>query len=173
MFVGDYAIAQWEFERYLAASDSGWEDYVVTLLLQGKTREALEYIDSVDVDVDDENYEWNDQTVRGLRAMILYSRGEFAEADRVFDELMSMQVHDVRMLSLTVTRAAAWMGKKDLAFEKLFEMAASKFQYLHRKTFSPAWQNLHDDPRWLEYREFNGTSAERLDAIEFDPDLPE
>ena len=84
-----------------------------------------------------------------------------------------MQILDQRSLMFSVTRVAAWMGKKDLAFENLFAMAATGFQYLHRRTFSPGWQNLHDDPRWLEYREFNGTSAERLDAIEFDPDLPE
>lgn len=173
MFAGDYANAQWEFERYLAASNHGWEDYVLTLLLQGKTTEAIEYIDSVDIDADDENYEWNDQSVRGLRAMSLYSQGKFAEADRVFDGLTSMQVHDHRVLMFRVAQAAAWMGKDDLAFEKLFEMAASKFQYLHRKTFSPIWQNLHDDPRWLEYREFNGTYPARLDAIEFNPELPE
>ena len=173
MYAGDYANAQWEFEQSLSASNSGWDAYVLTLLLQGKTREALEYVDSVDVDVDDEDYEWKDRSVRGLRAMSLYSLGNFAEADRVFDELTAMQGFDQRMLAFVVTRAAAWMGKKDLAFEGLFEMAATHFQYLRRKTFSPTWQKLHDDPRWEEYLEFNGMYPARLDAIEFSPVLPE
>jgi len=173
MYVGDYANAQWEFERYLAASNSGWESYVQTLLFQGKARDALEYIDSVDVDVDDEDYEWENQNVRELRAMSLYSLGEFVEADRVFNELTSMEFYDQRLQMFMVAQAAAWMGKNDLAFEKLFEMAATQFQYLQRRTFSPIWQNLHDDPRWAEYLEFNGLSAERLDAIEFNPNLPE
>jgi len=38
---------------------------------------------------------------------------------------------------------------------------------------SPIWQNLHNDPRWAEYLAFNDMSPERLDATEFDPDLPE
>ena len=77
------------------------------------------------------------------------------------------------MQTLALTKVAAWIGNEDFAFEKLFAMAATGFQYLHRQTFSPAWQNLHDDPRWVEYREFNGMPPERLDAIEFDPPLPE
>jgi adenylate cyclase len=175
MYAGDYANAQWEFERYLAASSEGWDAYVLTLLLQGKTGEALAYIDSVDIDVGvgDFDAEWVDKTVREMRAMALYSLGDFDGADRELEELMAMQVRDERSLMFGVTRVAAWMGKNDLAFDNLFEMAATQFQYLRRRTFSPVWQNLHGDPRWLEYREFNGTSAERLHAIEFDPDLPE
>jgi hypothetical protein len=108
-----------------------------------------------------------------LRAMAQYSLGEHAAAEKTFEELTTMKVDDKRALTLWATQAAAWMGKTDLAFENLSAMAATGFQVLHRRTFSPLWQNLYDDPRWLEYREFNGTSAERLDAIEFDPDLPE
>ena len=65
------------------------------------------------------------------------------------------------------------MSKNDLAFENLFAMAATKFQKLQRRTFSPIWRGLHDDPRWGEYLEFHDMSPERLDAIEFDPVLPE
>ena len=144
------------------------------MLLQGKAREALQYIDSVDVSrFDDDANEAADRHVLELRAMTLYSIGDFARADAEFEKLKALQQDDQRSHKFSVTRAAAWMGKKDVAFENLFAMAATEFQYLHRRTFSPIWQNLHDDPRWLEYREFNGTSAERLDAIEFDPDLPE
>jgi len=169
MFAGDYANAQWEYERYLAGANQGWDDYAVVLLLQGMASEALAYIDSIDID-DDQRQE---RIARQMRAMALYSLGEFAEADRVFEELMTMQVLDKRDLKFNQTVAAAWMGKNDLAFENLFAMAATGFKYLQQRTFSPIWRKLHDDPRWLEYREFNGMSAERLDAIEFDPDLPE
>ena len=71
-----------------------------------------------------------------------------------------------------LTQAAAWMGNNDLVFENLFALAETEFQFLHRLTFSPIWRNLHDDPRWDEYLEFNGMTDERIDAIEFDPDLP-
>jgi TolB-like protein/Tfp pilus assembly protein PilF len=169
MFAGDYATAQWEYERYLAGANEGWNDYTIVLLLQGMASKALAHIDSIDVG---EN-EFDDYTARGIRAMTLYSLGDFAGADRAFEELIAMQVGDQRSLTFSVTRTAAWMGKNDLAFENLFAMAATQFQYLRRRTFSPIWRNLHDDPRWLEFREFNGMSAKRLDAIEFDPNLPE
>jgi len=172
-FTGDYVNAQREYERSLAAANSGWEDYAAILLLQGKYSEALAYVDSAEVGDADKDIEFEITAKQSLRAMALYSLGEFAEADAAFEELSAMQVNDTRLLTLRVTQVAAWMGKNDLAFENLFAMAATGFQHLHRRTFSPLWQNLHDDPRWLEYREFNGTSAERLDAIEFDPDLPE
>lgn len=168
MYAGDYANAQREFERYLVAGNEGWRDYVLMLLLQGKADEALAYIDSVDA-----RSEWDELAGRAGRAMALISLGRYDEADAIFAELSRSDFHDQRTLTLFLTEIAAWKGDKDFAFEKLHEMAATQFQHLHRRTFSPVWQNLHDDPRWLEYREFNGTSAERLDAIDFDPDLPE
>jgi len=39
--------------------------------------------------------------------------------------------------------------------------------------FNPAFQRLHADPRWTEFRKSIGMTDERLAAIEFDPDLPE
>ena len=38
---------------------------------------------------------------------------------------------------------------------------------------NPVWRKITDDPRWTEYREAIGMSQERLEAIEFDPWLPE
>jgi len=37
----------------------------------------------------------------------------------------------------------------------------------------PTLANLHNDERWQAFRESLNRSAERLDAIEFDPALPE
>jgi len=168
MYAGDYANAQREFERYLAVGNEGWRDYVLMLLLQGKADEALAYIDSVDA-----RSEWDELAGRAGRAMALISLGRYDEADALFEEILRSDFDDQRSLTLFLTEIAAWKGDKDFAFEKLHEMAATQFQHLHRRTFSPVWQNLHDDPRWAEYLEFNGMSAERLDAIEFDPKLPE
>jgi len=174
MYAGDYANAQREYERYLAASSDGWEDYILLLLLQGKADEAIAYLDSADdLGSAEQDEERTYLMVQARRAMALFSLGRVDEAEAIVAELSRSDFLDRRALTLMLTQAAAWMGDKDFAFEKLFEMAATGFQYLHRRTFSPVWQNLHDDPRWVEYREFNGTSPERLDAIEFDPDLPE
>jgi len=168
MCAGDYEDAQWEFERYLAAADEGWDEYVLVLLLQGRADDALAYLDSLEYED-----EFNEVAASASRAMALFSLGRIDEANAVFAELSQSDYHDQRALTLFLTEVAAWTGNKDFAFEKLIEMAATGFQYLHRRTFSPVWQNLHDDPRWAEYLEFNGLSPERVDAIEFDPDLPE
>jgi TolB-like protein len=168
MFAGDYVNAQWEFERYLAVANEGWDGYVLLLLLQGKTGEALAYLDSVDVDD-----EWNYHAHQAGKTMTLFSLGRVDEADTLFAELGRSDYPDQRALTFFLTVAAAWMGKNDLAFEGLFEMGATEFQYLRRRTFSPLWRGLHDDPRWNQWRELVGMSAERLDAIEFNPDLPE
>jgi len=168
MYAGDYAKAQREFESFLALGHGGWREYVLLLLVQGKADEALAYIESVDV-----REEWDDLGHRASKAMALFSLGRTDEADAIFEELSRSDYYDRRALMLFLAEIAAWTGNDDYAFEKLFEMAATGFSYLQRRTFSPVWQNLHDDPRWLEYRDFNGTSAERLDAIEFDSNLPE
>lgn len=173
MYAGSYEEAQWQYERYLNHSNEGWHDYVFTLLLQGKADEAIEFLDeNVNLESADAGGEWNKLYGRALRAMALYTLGRVGEAQEVRSQLVDPDFHDQRALTLMRTQVAAWMDDEDFAFEKLHEMAASGFQFLHRQTFSPVWQNLHDDPRWLEYRGFNGTSAERLDAIEFDPVLP-
>jgi len=168
MYAGDYANAQREFESFLALGRGGWRDYVLLLLLQGKVDEALAYLESVDV-----REEWADLGHRASKAMALFSLGRTDEADAIFEELSRSDYYDRRALMLFLAEIAAWTGNDDYAFEKLFEMAATGFSYLQRRTFSPVWQNLHDDPRWLEYRDFNGMSAERLDAIEFNSNLPE
>jgi len=167
----DYERAQQEFERYQAIGTGGELYYVETLLLQGKAREALAYIDTVSVE--DYDHGRNVAKLRAGRAMALFSLGRTADADTALAELMVMQLGDQRYQTLVATQAAAWMGKNDLAFEKLFEMSATNFRTLRYHTFSPIWRGLHDDPRWLEWREFNRMSPERLDAIEFNPDLPE
>lgn len=168
MYAGDYTNARWEFERYLTVATEGLDQYVNILLLQGKSGEALAYIDSADT-----SEEWEDVALEARRAMALFSLGRVDEADAVFAELSRSDLPDRRSLTLFLTEVAAWMGNKDFAFENLFAMAESKFQYLHQMTFSPIWQNLHDDPRWDEYLEFSGLSPKRLDAIDYDPDLPE
>ena len=168
MYAGHHASAQREYERYLATASDGWENYVLVLLLQGKAEEALAFLDATEFEE-----EWDYLFAQARRAMALFSLGRFDEADRIVVELSRSDFDDQRSLTLFLTEVAAWSGNKDFAFEKLFQMAATGFQFLHRETFSPIWRNLHDDPRWVEYREFNGTSPERLDAIKFDPDLPE
>jgi len=168
MYKGDYPAAQREIEHFAAATDSGVSEYLTILLLQGKSEETLAVIQSTSA-VDDHAY----LEFLGARARALFSLARVDEADAVVAELRRTDHHDARWQTLLLTEIAAWMGDSDLAFENLFALAATDFQFLNRMTFSPVWNNLHDDPRWAEYLAFTGMTTERLDAIEFNPDLPE
>ena len=72
-----------------------------------------------------------------------------------------------------VAKVAAWMGDADTAFAYLLQPPPKSSFNLRKEVFNPQWRNIVDDPRWLEYRKALGMPQERLDAIEFDPWLPE
>jgi TolB-like protein/Tfp pilus assembly protein PilF len=156
MYAGDYTNAQWEFERFMTAADEMPQRMVEILLLQGKHDEALEFIESAN-----RGSAEAELALEAGKAMALHSLGRADEAEAVVAELRRSDFQDQRYLTLLLTEVAAWMGNKDLAFENLFAMAESGFQILHRQTFSPIWKNLHDDPHWAEYLEFNGMTSGR------------
>ncbi len=170
MFTRDYERARREQERYMANSDGWPEVYAQILLLDAKPQGALEYILTIERDEEDPHQR---PMLLGLEAMARHSLGETARADALLEELIADDFFDRRTLSLRVAQTAAWLGKKDLAFERLFEMAPTNFNHLKGRVFSPEWDTLRDDPRWLEFLAASEMSPERLDAIEFDPDLPE
>ena len=168
MYAGDYESARQEFERYLMVAYEGSVIYANILLLQEKPDEALSFVESGGADD-----HWEVITRTSARAKALYSLGRVDEAQSLFEELRDSGYEDERALKLLLTEIAAWFGDKDYAFENLFELVATNFQYLHRMTFSPVWRNLHDDPRWDEFLEISGLSPKRINAIDFDPNMPE
>jgi hypothetical protein len=107
------------------------------------------------------------------RAMARYSEGNLADAQALLADLEASDFFDQRTQKYLVAKAAAWMDRKDLAFENLFELAQTDQDYFRRRVYSPIWDNIRDDPRWPEWREAAGVSQARFDAIEFDPVLPE
>lgn len=139
MYAGDYTNAQWEFERFMTAADELPQRMVEILLLQGKPDEALAFIDSADEETGFSEYAL--LALQAAKAMALYSLGRVDEAEAVVAELSRSDFHNQRYLTLLLTEIAAWMGNKDLAFENLFAMAATRFQWLHRQTFSPICPN--------------------------------
>jgi hypothetical protein len=76
-------------------------------------------------------------------------------------------------LRYAVATVAAWMGDADKAFSSLLPPRQSARHFVRQEFHNPQWHEIRDDPRWLEYRDAIGMSQERLDAIEFDPWLPE
>jgi len=55
----------------------------------------------------------------------------------------------------------------------LRELAVADTDAAQRLVLNPPFAVLHNDPRWDVWLDSIGMSAERLDAIEFDPNLPE
>jgi len=170
MYSGDYQRAGEEQKRFMASATGGRSDYVRILVLDNHPQQALDHIKSLDHGSLDEYEQLN---LISAEAMARHSLGEAERAEALLSRLIASDFPDRRMLSFLIAEAAAWMGENDLAFEKLFEMQATDFIFLRSRAFSPVWTNLHDDPRWLEWREAYGLSPARLDAIDFSPDLPE
>ena len=164
IYAGDYARAEEMIERFMASASGGESIYIRSLLLQGKFAEVIDFVDSRQGD---------DPALASGRVMATWSLGDEAHARALLDELAASDFYDQRALKLEVAMAAAWMGDRDRAFELLFELSQTVFRTMKITVYSPMWRNLHDDPRWAEWREQNGISETRLDAIEFDPRLPD
>ena len=162
-YAGDPERAETVAQRFMASAAGGESVYIQSLLLQGKFTEVIDFVDSQQGDL---------PALGSGRVMATWSLGDKERARALLDDLEASGFRDQRALKLHVAMAAAWMGDRDRAFELLFELSETVFRTMKITVHSPMWRNLHDDPRWAEWRERNGISEARLDAIEFDPVLP-
>jgi len=147
--------------RYLAISEGPFYFTSLIKLLQGDAPAALTIVEGKPND---------NHKVLAIRAMANFDLGRFAEAETNYRQLVALP--DFRKHEVLVA-ASAWMNKKDQAFAYLNEAAENDPIVARGRIFSPEFRNLHDDPRWTEFRQSIGMSEERLDAIEFNPQLPE
>ncbi len=161
-YAGDYELALAARERFLAIGTGGMYHYGLMLLLQGEAQAALDYYL---VQQDDRS-----QMIAG-RAMASYALGDVEGAELELERLQAMSDggDDLDLLA----DVAAWMGRSDRAFELLNEIAVANTGAAQRLTSVPLFRALHNDPRWDAWLDSIGMSAERLDAIEFNPNLPE
>jgi tetratricopeptide (TPR) repeat protein len=158
LYSGDYERAKRVRERYLGLGSGGHYFYGLMLLLQGNPQAAL---DSVAGDDDAVG------TRSTISAMAWHSLGDPEKAGTHFARLIEAHGNDDPLL---VAEAAAWMGNADTAFEWLQKARPGEAAI---RIFLPVYASLHDDPRWDALRESLGRSAARLDAIEFDPVMPD
>jgi TolB-like protein/Tfp pilus assembly protein PilF len=157
-FSRDYERAIETRERYLALGSGGHYYYGLMLLLQGKPEAALDFVSGDNAEED---------IYSAIRAMAWHSLGDAEKANTHFARLIEMQGRDGPILA---AEAAAWMGDADTAFEWL---GKSRLGPVSNRVFLPIYASLHEDPRWTALRESLGRSEERLDAIEFDPVMPD
>jgi TolB-like protein/tetratricopeptide (TPR) repeat protein len=174
MYMGRYEKALRERERFLALGSGGHLHHALTLQLQGKPGEALAYLESLDWDSAS-----NNQLIAAI-AMAEFDVGRIADAEEKLARLITAA--DEFFGFKRVAGVAAWMGKKDIAFEYLdrvrgyFEGAdwedIFNSEYVATIT-APEFIRLHGDPRWIGLRNATGMSAQRFDAIQFNPELPD
>lgn len=161
LYAGAFKKAESARSRYLAISEGPFYHSGLMKLLQGDAAAALTIVEGKPDD--------HEQAL-AIRAMANFDLGQIAEAETIYQQLVSLpDLGDFE----TRIEASAWMKKKDRAFAYLNEAVANDPIGARGGIFSPALKNLHDDPRWDEFRESIGMSEERLDAIEFNPKLPE
>jgi len=162
LYAGDYEQALAARERYMAIGQGGNFHYGLILLLQGNAERALEHFKSYSA-------EGGEQAIAGM-AMALFSTGKQEEADAELQKLIdAMPFEEIDLIA----QVAAWMDKPDLAFEWL-DRAREEDPFGLIGSFTlPTLRNLHQDARWQGYRERINRTAERVDAIAFNPELPE
>ena len=148
-------------QRYVTLAHFGRYYLGLIWLLKGEPGEALAVYE-------DTEFKDDKQAIAG-RAMALYSLGRHAESDAALARLQERPPDGQLSLMADVH---AWKGDKDAAFEWL-DKAQSQDHLGTSFVYYPVYRILHDDPRWDALRERAGMSVERLEAIEFDINLPE
>ena len=160
MYAGNFDAAEKARERFMAISPGGGGYHLGLMkLLQGDAVGALAVY---------EPHSDQAQSAAG-RAMAYHDLGDSESTEAALTELLAAKTRQQTLFA----EAYAWMGRKDAAFESLQLLAERDLAQVRFSVFIPVFRNLHDDPRWDALRESIGMSAERLDAIEFNPDLPE
>jgi adenylate cyclase len=160
---GDYARALKTRERFILLGNGGEYHYGQMLLLTGEPELALSAYQSSALHAN---------SLQGMagRAMAYFSLGQHEMADAEFAKLLLVEApEDVS----PIAEVAAWIGQVDLAFEWLEILRDRSADAAIETLELPAYKGLHDDPRWDAWRKSLGMSAARLDAIEFNPRLPE
>jgi len=174
MMRGDIARAIEVRERYLAIATGGDYDYSMMLILSGQPEKVAQVWEHAPED--------NEQK-RVALALAAFAQGQedaALAAARQLDDELAHSGDDKRFTrrdadnQYMLASLYAWMGDADRAFELLMSLPTEQQWVKGLVHLShPVWDRVRDDPRWAEYRASIGMSRERLDAIEFDPWLPD
>lgn len=156
----DYDEALAAFERYEQVGSGGAQTLGTIYLMRGEAEKAIEAFSGPRA---------NDFQVDAGVAMALHDLGRTDEAEAALERARQKLPRS----ALDLARAYAWTGRTDQAFEILDRIIAERPPIFASVARDPSWRNLHDDPRWIAYREQAGIGQSRLEAIEFNPKLPE
>lgn len=156
------------YRNYEAMRGSGGEYYgALILLLAGEPAQALAIIQPAEGE-----FPGHPQML-AARAMIMHDLGRYDESDAALRELAGQVDELTSDLTYNTAQAYAWIGGIDEAFDWLEKAYIKDARYgqhglwFQRIMFLPIWRNLHEDPRWDDFRERANVSAARLDRLEF------
>ncbi|MEJ2401524.1 MAG: tetratricopeptide repeat protein [Xanthomonadales bacterium] len=103
-------------------------------------------------------------------AMVWHTLGQPAASDAELQAVIDEYEHHA---AYNIAYVYAWRGEADLAFAWLDKAVEYGDPGLAETPGWPLFENLRDDPRWLEFMRRNGYAPEQLAAIEFEIRLPE
>jgi len=157
----DESIASYGITLSLSPGSS-WTHYGIgmALLLKSEPAEALQTLQK------ETSVEWR---LIGV-AMAYHALGRAEESNAALAELIDKYEQS---WSYNIGQVLAFQGEIDRAFEWLTKAVEYKDPGLSGIATDPVLTNLHDDPRWLPFRESIGKSPEQLAAIEFEVRIPQ
>jgi TolB-like protein len=168
LYTGEYARAKETRERYLALGTGGRLHHALMMMLQGQYENAIELVETRFEEGDPQVPE---VLVWGIQSMAYHSLGRSEDSDAALRLILEWEDEEDR--SWILPDVLAWRGDTDELFQLLFEHSDSNLQHYGGIIFQPQYAQVRSDPRWTEWRESLGMSEERLNAIEFNPQLPE
>ncbi len=143
----------------------------LTLLLKGQPQAALELFGEA---------QYEPLRILGT-PLALYDLGRSQESAVAFKALLDASADE---RPWKVAQGYAWMGQIDAAFDAI-DSAAKLTQLrdqgdivrwnplkISTEARNPLFHRLHDDPRWQEFLEKYGISAEQLADVQFKVTLP-
>ena len=160
--------------RFVTLYGQGLYFYGVIKLLQGEPTAALEIFQDLDKKMSEAG-EYNDGRSHVALAMVYHDLGRYEESDAQLATFIDRWGDDY---PVDVARAHAWRNEKDKAFEWLDRIEESYWLTAENpvigasRVVDPQFRNLHDDPRWEKFREREGLSRERIEALQFTNSLP-
>jgi len=148
-------------KRYMELSKGGAYTLGVIHLQRGEPEAALAMF---------EHPAMNDYAVQAGRAMALDDLGRHEESRAALQQ--QIEIHGDEHPK-EVAEAYAWIGEADKAFEWLDKLYGDDIGRFFTQVYDPAWIKIRNDPRWRGLTVRAGMPRERLEAIEFNPVLPD
>ena len=167
MYAGEWDKAEEARERFLLlGGDGGYYHYGTIKLMQGDAEAALEAY---------RRHSGNGQELAGI-AMALHALGRSEESDAALSRLIDRRSGQDPEY---VASVYAYRNEADAAFEWLDKaLVADRALPMGRMPIvaqiaEPLLENLHDDPRWEEFRKKVGVPTELAESLEFSVDIPQ